>query len=83
MIWFDVYNGPGQQTIKKLIDRVAPELKNIVKPLENIGFSMFFTSGDLLSINFFIVRCNGRLLTSNESISDDVFTSEKLNIVIK
>ena len=50
-------------------------IATIEKPIFSIGFSMFFSSGDLLSINFFIVRCNGRLLTSNESISDYVFTS--------
>ena len=50
-------------------------IATIEKPIFSICFSMFFSSGDLLSINFFIVRCNGRLLTSNESISDYVFTS--------
>ena len=50
-------------------------IATIEKPIFSSSFSMFFSSGDLLSINFFIVRCNGRLLTSNESISDYVFTS--------
>ena len=40
MLSFDVNNRPLHRTIKKLIERRSPELKNIEKPMENIGFSM-------------------------------------------
>ena len=40
MLSFDVNNRPLHRTIKKLIERRSPELKNIEKQMENIGFSM-------------------------------------------
>ena len=40
MLSFDVKNRPLHRTIKKWIERRSPELKNIEKPMENIGFSM-------------------------------------------
>ena len=40
MLSFDVNNRPLHRTIKKLIERRSPELKNIEKPMENIGCSM-------------------------------------------